>query len=136
MSDYEEIEYELRYAKRGGCTTCDKSVMGRPDISKNYWCEGPGSCWFCRRLSNWKLKGKLFVITPTGYDYLDNIEPRKNPMTKQTRPKWTIWNPKTVHNDIKGRVRSKRRIFKQYLRTGSLRLLQAAERKITSWDFD
>ena len=79
---------------------------------------------------------RLVETTPTGYDYLDNIEPGKNPMTKQTRPKWTIWNPKTVHNDTKSRVRSKRRIFKQYLRTGSLRLLKSAERKLTSLDFD
>jgi len=64
------------------------------------------------------------------------LEIGKDPITKCIRPKYTVWKQTEVHKDIKAQVRKRRRVFKQYLKTGSLRLLQAAERKITSWDFD
>jgi len=57
-------------------------------------------------------------------------------LAKDIRPKYTVWKQTTVHKDIKSKVRRSRRIFKQYIKTGSLRLLQAAERKVTRWDFD
>jgi hypothetical protein len=63
-------------------------------------------------------------------------EPGKKVIAKQVRPKYTIWKQTTVHKRIKASARRSRRIFKQYLKTGSLRLLKAAERKVTSWDFD
>jgi hypothetical protein len=70
-----------------------------------------------------------------GFDSHD-IETGKKVIAKCVRPKYTVWKQTTVHKRIKASARRSRRVFKQYLKTGSLRLLKAAERKITSWDFD
>lgn len=75
------------------------------------------------------------VTTDDGFDVY-SVETGKKVIAKQVRPKYTVWKQTTVHKRIKASARRSRRIFKQYLRTGSLRLLKAAERKITSWDFD
>ena len=115
------------------CKNCYKSISGRPDPRTDD--RGPDSCWMCCRLSNWELDAMRYEIVDNTVG-VEDLEIGKHPMTKGIRPKYTVWNPKTVRNDIKRRVRSRRRIFKQYLKTGGLRLLNAAERKLTSWDFD
>jgi len=106
------------------CYTCFKSINGRPDPRTDD--RHPGGCWACCRLSSWEPK----------MEYYEDFQAGRKVIAKKVRPVYTVWNPETVHKDIKSRVRRSRRIFKQYLKTGSLRLLKAAERKITSWDFD
>jgi hypothetical protein len=69
-------------------------------------------------------------------EFYEDIEAGRKVIAKNVRPVYTMWKRKTVHNTIKSKVRRSRRVFKQYLKTGSLRLLRAAERKVTSWDFD
>jgi hypothetical protein len=65
-----------------------------------------------------------------------SVETGRKVIAKHVRPQYTVWKQTTVHKRIKASARRSRRVFKQYLKTGSLRLLKAAERKITSWDFD
>jgi hypothetical protein len=74
-----------------------------------------------------------FITNHPGYE---EIVKGEKVIAKCVRPKYTIWKQTTVHKRIKASARRSRRVFKQYLKTGSLRLLKAAERKITSWDFD
>jgi hypothetical protein len=78
-------------------------------------------------------KPVTFITNHPGYEEIVRGE---KVIAKCVRPKYTIWKQTTVHKRIKASARRSRRIFKQYLKTGSLRLLKAAERKITSWDFD
>lgn len=142
MSDLEEIEEAMNEAKLDGCRSCYKSIGGRaaPRTDDRH----DDSCWQCRRLSNWEWEGfrnvKTWMTTKDGlreiHNSIGDLELGQDPITKHVRPIWTQWRPSTVHKDIKAQARKRRRVFKQYLKTGSLRLLQAAERKITSWDFD
>jgi len=110
MSDYEEIEDEIKHCVKK-CASCINAVGGKA---------APRTV-------------ERLITTKHGYE---KIELGVDPITKNCRPKFTQWKQTTIHKDIKTRMRSKRRIFKQYLKTGSLRLLKAAEKKITSWDFD
>lgn len=59
-----------------------------------------------------------------------------NIVAKNLKPKYTIWNPKTVIEDIKIHKRHARRSYKQYLRTGRIQDFNRSQRKITNWDFD
>jgi len=140
MSDYEEIEDEIKHCVKK-CASCINAVGGKAAPRTDDRSEG--TCWTCNRilLSNWEVNLRYnddewmerLITTKHGYE---KIELGVDPITKNCRPKFTQWKQTTIHKDIKTRMRSKRRIFKQYLKTGSLRLLKAAEKKITSWDFD
>jgi len=57
-------------------------------------------------------------------------------VVKDLRPKFTIWNPSTVNEDVKLHKRRGRRIYKQYLKTGDIRIFNRSQKKITRWDFD
>jgi hypothetical protein len=147
MSDYEEIEAEVKEAKKLGCETCSKAVGRSPALMMNH--DDADSCWQCRRLSNWEWKG-FKNMRYDGDDWIErleqtaidkrydvySVETGQKVIAKSVKPHYTVWKQTTVHKRIKASARRSRRIFKQYLRTGSLRLLKAAERKITSWDFD
>jgi hypothetical protein len=142
-----EINAAIQAAKSRGCETCHKSIGRSPDLMMNN--RDAGSCWQCRRLSNWEWRGFKDMrydgddwveqlketATVKGYDVY-SVETGKKVIAKHVRPHYTVWKQTTVHKRIKASARRSRRIFKQYLRTGSLRLLKAAERKVTSWDFD
>jgi len=52
------------------------------------------------------------------------------------KPKWTIWNRKTVGKHLTEHKRRSRRIYKLYLKTGDIRDYNRSQRKITTWDFD
>jgi hypothetical protein len=52
------------------------------------------------------------------------------------RPKYTVWNPRTVNKTVKAHIRKTRRAYKQYLKTGSIRDFDRANKLMTSWDFD
>jgi hypothetical protein len=83
---------------------------------------------------------KLDIVNPvtfvTNHSGYEGIVKGEKVIAKCVRPKYTVWKQTTVHKRIKASARRSRRVFKQYLKTGSLRLLKAAERKVTSWDFD
>jgi hypothetical protein len=122
-------------------------------------------CLECHNLINWwgdetvrydgddwadRLTGETFIYDPklvnlyiekpvsfiTNHPGYEEIVKGEKVIAKSVRPKYTLWKQTTVHKRIKASARRSRRIFKQYLKTGSLRLLKAAERKVTSWDFD
>lgn len=57
-------------------------------------------------------------------------------VTKNYKPKWTIWNRKTVRKHVIEQKRYCRRAYKQYLKTGSIRDFNRSQRQITNWDFD
>ena len=57
-------------------------------------------------------------------------------VAKDLKPIYTCWNPKTVNKYIKDHKRKARRIYKQYLKTGDVRLFNKSQHKITRWDFD
>lgn len=57
-------------------------------------------------------------------------------VAKDLKPIWTCWNYKTVNKDIKSHKRKARRIYKQYLKTGDIRIFNKSQKKITRWDFD
>lgn len=65
-----------------------------------------------------------------------DFEIGKNTVAKDLRPKWTIWNPKTVNKDIKAHKRKARRNYKQYLKTGDFRQFEKSQKLITRWNFD
>lgn len=52
------------------------------------------------------------------------------------RPKYTVWNPRTVNKDVRRHIRKTRRAYKQYLKTGSIRDFNRANELLTSWNFD
>lgn len=60
----------------------------------------------------------------------------KNTVAKDLRPKFTLWRKTTVSKDIKSHKRRSRRVYKQYLRSGDIRLFVRSQRKLTRWDFD
>lgn len=60
----------------------------------------------------------------------------KNVVTASYKPKWTIWNRKTVTIHLVAHKRRSRRVYKHYLKTGDIRDYNRSQRKITSWDFD
>jgi len=140
MSDYEEIEDEIKHCVKK-CASCIHSVGGKAAPRTDDRSEG--TCWTCNRilLSNWEVNVRYnddewmerLITAKHGYE---KVEPGQDPITKNVRPVWTQWKHTTVHDDIRKATRRSRRVFKQYLKTGSLRLLKAAEKKITSWDFD
>lgn len=57
-------------------------------------------------------------------------------VAKNVTPKWTVWNPKTVSNEIKRHKKAARRAYKQYLKSGDVRDFNRSQRKITQFDFD
>jgi hypothetical protein len=87
---------------------------------------------------DWLFRLKQEDLTEDQLDGYDaySVESGQKVLAKSVRPHYTVWKQTTVHKRIKAKVRRSRRIFKQYLRTGSLRLLKAAEKKVTSWYFD
>jgi hypothetical protein len=141
MSDYEEIEEEMKV----NCSTCvhDGVVGASLDLDK---------CWGCgfhqHGLSNYSriptaepfrymnTAERLYVDPDYDVDLADFRFQGQKVIAKKVRPVWTKWKQTEVHKDIRRSARRSRRVFKQYLKTGSLRLLKAAEKKITSWDFD
>jgi len=70
------------------------------------------------------------------YSHMDTVERGSKPIKGSPKPKYTVWKQKTVRNQVRQMARSRRRSFKQYIKSGSLSLLRAAEKKITRWDFD
>ena len=57
-------------------------------------------------------------------------------VAKYYKPRWTIWSPKLVSDEVIAHKRRTRRAYKQYLRTGSMRDFDRSQRIITNWDFD
>jgi len=57
-------------------------------------------------------------------------------VAKYYKPRWTIWNPKTVQEEVKLHKRRTRRAFKQYLKTGLQKDFDRSQKLITQWDFD
>ena len=55
---------------------------------------------------------------------------------KDLKPKWTIWNPKTVAKRVKEHKRRTRRAYKMYLKTGDIRQFNKSQIMITRRDFD
>lgn len=92
-------------------------------------------CHCCSWWMDFDIIDEVLIESPRSDD-MENLMLGHRPIVKDLRPKWTVWNKVTVHKDVKSRARRSRRVFKQYLKTGSLRLLKAAEKKITRWDFD
>lgn len=52
------------------------------------------------------------------------------------KPIFTIWNRKTVAEDVKAHNRRARRTYKHYLKTGRMEDYNRSQRKMTRWDFD
>ena len=57
-------------------------------------------------------------------------------VAKHYKPRWTIWSPKSVAEDVKLHKRRTRRAYKQYLKTGTQKDFDRSQRLITNWDFD
>lgn len=57
-------------------------------------------------------------------------------VAKYYKPRWTVWAPPTVKEEVKLHKRRTRRAFKQYLRTGSIKDFNRSQKLITNWDFD
>ena len=55
---------------------------------------------------------------------------------KDLKPIWTCWSHDTVRDDIKAHKRRSRRAYRQYLKTGDVRDLNRANRKVSRRDFD
>jgi hypothetical protein len=55
---------------------------------------------------------------------------------KDLRPKYTIWNPKTVSKEVKRHKKTARRSYKLYLKNGDIRQFNKSQRMITRRDFD
>jgi len=61
---------------------------------------------------------------------------KKMKVAKHYKPRWTMWNRKTVRYFVIAHKRRCRRAYRQYLRTGSLRDYNRSQKMITQWDFD
>jgi len=60
----------------------------------------------------------------------------RDTVTEKCRPVWTVWRPGTVAKDKTAHKRRARRTFKQYMKTGNVRLFNSSQKLLTSWDFD
>lgn len=57
-------------------------------------------------------------------------------IAKHYKPQNTCWKHKTVREIVKIHKRACRRAYKQYLKSGDNRHLEASNRLLTDWDFD
>lgn len=57
-------------------------------------------------------------------------------VTKNYKPKWTIWRPETIRADVIAHKRRTRRAFKQFLKTGSQKDFNRSQKLLTRWEFD
>lgn len=57
-------------------------------------------------------------------------------LAKDYKPKWTCWKHKTVKKRVKDHKRYCRRKFKQFLKSGNIRDLDASRKLLTRFDFD
>jgi hypothetical protein len=67
---------------------------------------------------------------------IDLIAGNPRIMTADAKPKWTLWNPRQVSNVKKSFRKAARRIYKQYMKTGSINDFNRSQRLLTNWDFD
>ena len=65
-----------------------------------------------------------------------DIETGKNTITKNMRPRWTVWRKSTITKHKRMHNKRARRTYRQYLLTGDVRQFARSQKLLTSWDFD